>query len=76
MPLEYLNFKKKLFLETMQFMQKQFPVNWLTSGRLAFVVPRTKARQCQQMKNGGLNGGTMGNCNWNIKVGKVVLRRG
>ena len=31
-------------------MQKQFPVNWLTSGRLAFVIPCAKARQSQQMK--------------------------
>ena len=44
MPLGYLNFKKKLFLETMQFIQKQFPVNWLTSGRLAFVIPCARKR--------------------------------
>ena len=34
---ECLNFKK-LFLEITRTMQKQFPVNWLTSGRLAFMI--------------------------------------
>ena len=43
----------------MRIMQKQFPVNWLTSG-FAFTIQRAKARRSQQMKkNGGLSGGTM-----------------
>ena len=29
---------KKLFLETMRTMRKQFPVNWLTSWRLTFMI--------------------------------------
>ena len=29
---------------------KQFPVNWLTSGRLAFTIQRAKARRRQQIK--------------------------
>ena len=33
-PLGYLKFKKVIF-RTMQTMQKQFPVNWLTSGRFS-----------------------------------------
>ena len=33
-PLGYLNFKKSIF-RTMQTMRKQFPVNWLTTGRFS-----------------------------------------
>ena len=33
-PLGYLNFKKVIF-RTMRTMRKQFPVNWLTSGRFS-----------------------------------------
>ena len=40
--------------------RKQFPVNWLTSRRLAFMIQRAKARRSQQMKkNGGLSGGSL-----------------
>ena len=34
----------------MRTIWKQFPVNWLTSGKLAFTVQRAKARRSQQMK--------------------------
>ena len=34
----------------MQTTRKQFPVNWLTSGRLAFTIQRAKARRRQQQK--------------------------
>ena len=33
-PLGYLKFQKVIF-RTMQTMRKQFPVNWLTSGRFS-----------------------------------------
>ena len=45
-----------LFLEfygifkIMQTMRKQFLVNWLTSGGLAFMIQGAKARRSQQMK--------------------------
>ena len=45
----YLNFKKIIF-GTMRTTRKQFPVNWLTSGRLAFTIQRAKARRRQQIK--------------------------
>ena len=55
----YLYVKRVIF-RTMRTMWKQFPVNWLTSGRLALTTQRTKARRGQQNeKNGGLSGGTM-----------------
>ena len=34
----------------MQTTRKQFPVNCLTSGRLAFTIQRAKARRRQQIK--------------------------
>ena len=34
----------------MRTTRKQFPVNWLTSGRLAFTIQRAKARRRQQIK--------------------------
>ena len=34
----------------MRTTRKQFPVNWLTFGRLAFTIQRSKARRSQQMK--------------------------
>ena len=34
----------------MRTIWKQFPVNWLTSGKLAFTVQRAKARRSQQVK--------------------------
>ena len=34
----------------MRTMRKQFPVNWLTSGRLAVTIQRAKARRRQQIK--------------------------
>ena len=34
----------------MRTTRKQFPVNTLTSGRLAFTIQRPKARRSQQMK--------------------------
>ena len=34
----------------MRTTRKQFPVNWLTSGRLAFTIQRAKARRLQQIK--------------------------
>ena len=34
----------------MRTTRKQFPVNWLTSGRLAFTIHRAKARRRQQIK--------------------------
>ena len=41
----------------MRTTRKQFPVNWLTSGRLAFTIQRAKARGRQQIKtNGGRSG--------------------
>ena len=44
----------------MRTTRKQFPVNWVTSGRLPFTIQRAKARRSQQMKkNGGLSGGKM-----------------
>ena len=44
----------------MRTTRKQFPVNVLTSGRLAFTIQRAKARGRQQIKkNGGTSGGTM-----------------
>ena len=43
-PLGYLNPKKVIF-RTMRTMRKQFPVNWLTSGRLAFSI---SARQSEE----------------------------
>ena len=45
-----LNFKKVIFRKVMRTMQKQFPVNWLTSARLAFMIQCVKARQRQQIK--------------------------
>ena len=39
---------KKLFLETRPTKRKQFPVNWLTFSRLAFMIQCTKARRSQQ----------------------------
>ena len=55
----YLNFTKVIF-RTMRTTRKQFPINWLTSGRLPFTIQRPKARRSQPMKkNGGLSGGTM-----------------
>ena len=33
----------------MRTTRKQFPVNWLTSGRLAFTIQRAKARRRQQI---------------------------
>ena len=39
----YLNFKKVIF-RTMRTTRKQFPVNWLTSGRFAFTI---SARQSE-----------------------------
>ena len=50
-----------LISKTMRSTRKQFPVNWLTSGRLAFTIQRAKARRRQQIKkkNGGTSGGTM-----------------
>ena len=49
MPSGYLNFKT-VMLETMKTMQKQFLVNWLTSGRLAFMIQCVKVRRSPQMK--------------------------
>ena len=34
----------------MRTTRKQFPVKWLTSGRLAFRIQRAKTRLSQQMK--------------------------
>ena len=34
----------------MRTTRKQFPVNWLTSGRLAFTIQRAKARRRQEIK--------------------------
>ena len=34
----------------MRTTRKQFPVNWLAFGRLAFTIQRAKARRSQQMK--------------------------
>ena len=34
----------------MRTTRKQFPVNWLTFGRLAFTIQRAKARRRQQKK--------------------------
>ena len=34
----------------MRTTRKQFPVKWLTSGRLAFTIQRAKARRRQQIK--------------------------
>ena len=39
-----------LIFRTMRTTRKQFPVNWLTSGRLAFTIQRAKARGRQQIK--------------------------
>ena len=39
-----------LIYRTMRTTRKQFPVNWLTSGRLAFTIQRAKARRRQQIK--------------------------
>ena len=51
---------QKLFLELCGPRGKQFPVNSLTSGRLAFTIQSPKARRSQQMKkSGGLSEGTM-----------------
>ena len=41
---------QKLCFRTMRTTRKQFPVNWLTSGRLNFTILRPKARRSQQMK--------------------------
>ena len=41
---------KKVIFRTMRTMRKQFPVNLLTSRRLAFTIQRTKTRRCQQIK--------------------------
>ena len=46
---EYVNFKKIIF-RTIRTTRKQFSVNWLTSGRLAFTIQRAKARGRQQIK--------------------------
>ena len=45
----------------MRTTRKQFSVNRLTSGRLAFTIERAKVRRSQQMKkkNGGLSGKTL-----------------
>ena len=52
---------KKVIFRTMRTTRKQFPVNRLTSGRLAFTIERAKVRRSQQMKkkNGGLSGKTL-----------------
>ena len=42
-----LNFKKVIF-RNMRTTRKQFPVNWLTSGRLAFTIQGAKERRSQQ----------------------------
>ena len=39
-----------LIFRTMRTTRKQFPVNWLTSGRLAFTIQRAKARRRQRIK--------------------------
>ena len=44
-----LNHTKKLFLVTMRTLRKLFPVSWLTSGRLAVMNQRVKARRSQQI---------------------------
>ena len=49
-PLGYLNFKKVIF-RTMRTMRKQFPVNWLTSGR--FSAPKRGGGSVNE-KNGCL----------------------
>ena len=44
----------------MRTTRKQFPVDWLTSGILAFTIQRAKAKRRQQIKkNGRTSGGTM-----------------
>ena len=42
-----LNFKKVIF-RNMRTTRKQFPVNWLTPGGLAFTIQRAKVRRSQQ----------------------------
>ena len=42
-----------LIFRTMRTTRKQFPVNWLTSGRLAFTIQAAKARRRQQIKQIG-----------------------
>ena len=41
---------KQFCLETLQTMRRQFLVNWLTSGRLAFMIQCIKVRRSPQMK--------------------------
>ena len=41
---------KRVIFRTVRTMWKQFPANWLTSGRLALMTQRAKARRGQQMK--------------------------
>ena len=59
-PLGYLNFKKVIF-RTMLAMWKQFPVSWLTSGRLALHDSESQSEvestNEKKKKNGG--GGTL-----------------
>ena len=55
----YLNFKKVIF-RTMRTTRKQFPVNWLTSGRLAFTISARQSEAAStNQKNDGTSGGTM-----------------
>ena len=49
-PLAGISLFQKVIFRTMRTTRKQFPVNWLTSGRLAFTIQRAKARRRQQIK--------------------------
>ena len=46
---------KKLFLETMRTLRKQFPVNWLTSASLVFKIQCVRGRRNQYMKEAAVS---------------------